>query len=135
MENHQNFAGEANACDHAGSRIDACLGPSCFPALGQTFHKLQEVARYTNPVAPANRLIILSDSFGQFIAGWYPRYFREVLHFSTNTLAQLDAEETRIFRDYLFEQAKNSQFLILYHDGSTLWNRPEQDHAKLFDQH
>jgi hypothetical protein len=113
--------------EYAQSGVDACVGPSCFPELGTAAGRLQEMAIYTNPRAPAGQLVLLSDSFGQFIAGWYPRYFRKVIHVSTNQLNQLNGEEAKRFRDWLFETASTSHLLFLYHDGSVLWGRPASD--------
>lgn len=118
--------------DYAQSRIDVCRGAPCFTHLGSVAEKLQDVAIYRNPDAPYGRLIILSDSFGQFIAGWYPRYFREVIHFSTNSLNQLDATEVLRLKDYIEVHAKAGRILLLYHDGSVLWDRPAQDQKSLF---
>ena len=118
--------------DHLRSAINACLGPQCFPSLGSVADKLHDVAYYRNPAAAQRRLIILSDSFGQFIAGWYARYFQEVMHFSTNALGQLDAEEIQQFMAYLKQQAQTGRLLLLFHDGSVLWDRPAQVQEKLF---
>jgi hypothetical protein len=118
--------------DHGRSQIEACMGPSCFPSLGSAAAKLQEVTSYRNPAAPHHRIIILSDSFGTFIAGWYSRYFREVMHFSTNSLNKLNTTETHKFKAYIKEQAQTGHLLLLYHDGSVLWDRPAQDHESLF---
>ncbi|MBC7859895.1 MAG: hypothetical protein H7Z39_14205 [Burkholderiaceae bacterium] len=117
-----NLTSEVEFPDHPRSGIEACLGPKCFPSLGVAADKLQEMAFYRNAGAPHQRLIILSDSFGRYIASWYPRYFKEVIHFSTNSWTQLDAAEKRKFSAYIKEQAKIGHTLLLYHDGSTLWN-------------
>jgi hypothetical protein len=117
-----NLASEVESPDHARSGIEACLGGKCFPALGDTAHKLQDVGLYKNPAAPHQRLIIISDSFGHYIATWYPRYFKEVMHFSTNSWTQLSAAEKRQFSTYIKEEAKDARVLLLYHDGSTIWN-------------
>lgn len=129
------LASEIDYPDHAKSLIDACLGPQCFPSIGAAANKLQEVAFYRNPSAPEQRLIILSDSFGQFIASWYPRYFKEVIHFSTNALDQLDAKETAQFKAFIKSQAEAAHVMVLYHDGSVLWDRPAQDQENLFTKH
>jgi hypothetical protein len=130
-----NLSSQVDQPDHAQSHIEACQGAKCFPDLGSAADKLQEVAFYRNLQAPQNRLVILSDSFGQFIAGWYPRYFKEVIHFSINSLNQLDSAETLRFKAYIKAQAQTGHLLLLYHDGSALWDRPAQDQEKLFAKH
>jgi hypothetical protein len=126
------LASQVEHPDHARSGIEACVGPRCFPSLGSVTNKLQDVAYYRNLAAPQERLIILSDSFGKAIAGWYPRYFKEVIHFSTNSLNQLNVSENRQLWAYIKAQARIGHLLLLYHDGSTLWGRPEQDYENLF---
>lgn len=129
------LASQIELPNHARSQIEACIGPLCFPSLGSAAAKLQEVTSYRNPAAPHHRIIILSDSFGTFIAGWYSRYFQEVLHFSTNSLNKLNATEMHKFKDFIQEQAQNGHLLLLYHDGSVLWDRPAQDHESMFIPH
>ena len=127
-----NLASQIENPEYAKSHIDACLGPQCFPSLGSIADKLQDVAFYRNPAAQQDKLIILSDSFGKFIAGWYSRYFKEVIHLSTNSLSRLDAPETKQLKDFLSTQARTGHLLLLYHDGSVLWDRPAQDQKELF---
>jgi hypothetical protein len=124
---------EVLAADYKRSGIQECLGAPCFPELEKISNKLQEVARYTNPAAPAGKLIVLSDSFGKYAAGWYSRYFREVKHFSTNSLPQLDVEEARAFRNYVLNEARGTHLLLLYHDGAVMTYRLALDQSKLFE--
>jgi hypothetical protein len=127
-----NLSSEIEYADFSQSKIAACIGVQCFPSINSIAEKLKEVAIYRNPEALQHRLIILSDSFGQFIAGWYSRYFKEVIHFSTNTLNQLDKAEIEQLKTYIKAEAKTAQLLLLYHDGSVLWDRPAQDEEFLF---
>lgn len=127
------LASEVLTANYEQSGVRACVGTPCFPELGEIANKLLDVTRYSNPAAPAGKLIILSDSFGKYAAGWYSRYFREVKHFSTNSLPQLGAEEKRQFRNLVLDEARDTHLLLLYHDGSVLTYRLGLDQAKLFD--
>ncbi|MFC7514348.1 hypothetical protein ACFQUU_04960 [Herbaspirillum sp. GCM10030257] len=117
--------------DFKASGITECGGPSCYPQLQAAMAKLGDVSRYINPLAPNRRLVMLSDSFGRHIAGWYAPYYREVIHLSTNNLAQLDDSEIHGLRSAFFQSAEHTHVLFLYHDGSLLSGRLAVDLGKL----
>lgn len=117
--------------DHQASGVKVCPGAPCFPEVSAAAVKLGEVARYVNDKAPARRLVLLSDSFGGYIAGWYSPFFREVVHLSTNNLGLLAAEDITALRKQFLNGAPDDHVLFLYHDGSFLANRLKIDHEKL----
>lgn len=116
--------------DFAASGITQCLGAGCFPELRSLADKLVDVSRYRNP-SGKDRLILLSDSFGSQISGWYARHFAEVVHLSTNNLDRLDKSEVAQLRGALFKHAGGSKILFLYHDGSLLYGRLGMDLDRL----
>jgi hypothetical protein len=122
---------EMLVADYDASGVQFCRGPACFPGIQGVAGKLGEVHTFHNGKATSAKLVILSDSFGQFIAGWYSRYFRDVLHLSTNGLNQLDAAEAEQFRQFVRRESQYGQLLFVYHDGSILDGRPARDLAVL----
>lgn len=104
--------------DFAASHISACHGTTCFPEFKGFAEPLYDASRYHNPAAPARRLLILSDSFGRFISGWYSRYYRTVEHVAVNNVRDLKHEQIKIFRDFLLREPANTDVLFIFHDGA-----------------
>lgn len=125
------LSSKVEAIDFAASGIEECKGAKCYPALQDALEKLGDVNRYRNERAPKERLIMLSDSFGQYSAGWYARYYRDVIHFSTNTLGRLSDGELASLRNFLREEGKRSDVLFFYHDTGVLTGRIDLDLKKL----
>jgi hypothetical protein len=122
---------DVTTIDFAASGIDECVGGRCFPEAEDVMNKLGDVSRYRNEKAPKPKLILVTDSFGHYIAGWYSRYYRDVLHISTNSADTLsDAEKSRL-RQLLLEQARTGDVLFVYHDGGVLSGRIGLDQNKL----
>jgi hypothetical protein len=93
--------------------------------------KLWQMSTYRNPKAPRGRLVIVSDSFGLPVAGWYSRYYKEVVHLCTNNMDQLAEQELQPIRTYLFDEAKGGDLLFLYHDVTVHAGRIGADAALL----
>jgi hypothetical protein len=120
------------AIDYQASGVEACFGPTCLgEALRPTMEKLWQMSTYRNPRAPRGRLVIVSDSFGQPVAGWYSRYYKEVVHVCTNLMDELSEQELRPIRSYLFDEAKGGDVLFLYHDVTVHAGRIRTDTALL----
>lgn len=114
---------EVTRVDLAASGVDACTGKhKCFGDEQAYLDKLDDVTRIVNPRAPKRRLLILSDSFGHFIAPWYARYYGTVEQISTNAMGQLTPAEVAKARAYLFRDPENTDFLMLYNDGGAIYN-------------
>ena len=107
--------------DLAASGIKACTGVDCFPEVAAA-RLLQDVSRFDNPAAPARRLLIISDSFGAKIAPWYARYYRQVEHFATNHVAQVSPDQMEQLKAFMYRDPEQTDILILYHDGSVVYN-------------
>ena len=121
---------EVEIIDFTVSGISQCLGGACFPELRPVMEKLSDVSRYRNPRGHG-RLILVSDSFGSQIAGWYARHFAEVVHVSTNYLERLDKSELAQLRHTIVGNAGQDKVLFLYHDGTLLYGRLGLDLDKL----
>lgn len=107
--------------DYAAAGVQACFGTGCFSEFGSAAAKLKDTSRISNPNAPIKRrLVILSDSFGSHISGWYARYYGEVEQVCGNDVPQLDGAEVRRVREVLLRDPANTDLLVLYHDGSAI---------------
>lgn len=103
--------------DFAGSGVESCYGGRCFPEFKEYAETLYDISRFHNPKAPKRRLVMLTDSFGSKISGWYARYYSDVEQVATNNISQLSTDQIRRLKEYLFRDRENMDLLILYHDG------------------
>ncbi|OFA02581.1 hypothetical protein [Duganella sp. HH101] len=111
--------GPIQEVDFAASGVDSCYGGRCFPEFKEYAEKLYDISRFHNPKAPKRRLVMLTDSFGSKISGWYSRYYSDVEQVATNSIGQLSTEQIRHLKEYLFRDRENMDLLILYHDVGT----------------
>ncbi|MFZ6801782.1 hypothetical protein [Undibacterium sp. Di24W] len=112
--------------DYANAQITACLGPQCFPELASAA-KLSDVSRYRLIPAGVNpkgnnrisgkKLLLISDSFGNGVAGYFSAYFDEVWHISINNSGQLSSQEM-LDLQASFESYAPDKVLYLLHDYS-----------------
>lgn len=126
------LASEVEAIDFAASEVTECAGGKCYPEMQEAMEKLGDVSRYRNTRAAKGSLIILSDSFGRYSAPWFSRYYRDVMHVSTNAADRLSASEMKQLREWLLEQGKRGEVLFLYHDAGVLAGRVGMDLKKIF---
>lgn len=121
---------EIDVADFAASDITECIGPQCFPEMD--LERLgHDVARYRNEKRPSGRLVLVTDSFGRYIAGWYARYFREVLLVSTNAIEQLEPAQIQKIKQAFLVKSPENKIIFLYHDGSVLDGRIALDMKRL----
>lgn len=122
---------EVDVMDMAASQINFCYGAVCFdnpPAILKDF----EVIRLRNPTAPRKRLVMITDSFGPPAAPWFARYYQETVLLNANTLYLVKQEtEMEQIRQFVFADAANSDFIVLYHDATVHAARIQQDFSKL----
>jgi hypothetical protein len=104
--------------DYDGSKIQACHGITCFPEFKEFAEPLYDVSRYHNPAAPARRLMILSDSFGRFIAGWYTRFYRTVEHVAVNNVRDLQRDQVKVLKEFTLRDPGKTDILFIFHDGA-----------------
>ena len=110
------LASQVDAVDFGASGGEACVGPSCFDALRPLMETLHQMSVYRNPNAARARLVLITDSFGLPAAPWYARYYREVIHFSTNGIDRIDEARLAQLRQLLFRPHAGDDVLFLYHD-------------------
>lgn len=104
--------------DYAAAGVSACDGAACFPELGEAAGKLGDVSRYRRNGGAGPRLLLVSDSFGHAIAGYFAQYFGEVWHLSTNNIKLLSDDERRRVKRAAFGAYAPDRVLYLYHDFS-----------------
>lgn len=100
------------------SGVRACAGGGCFPELGAIAEKLGDVSRFQRTDPPGPRLLLISDSFGSGIAGYFSESFAEVWHISINNLNSLSAAEMEKLRGEMYGRYKPDKVLYLFHDYS-----------------
>jgi hypothetical protein len=125
------LASPVTTIDFAASGVEECSGGHCFPEAQDIMDKLGDVSRYRNEKAPRGKLILVTDSFGRYIAGWYSRYYRDVMHISTNAVDRLSEAEMTRLRQLLLEQGRVGDVLFLYHDAGVLAGRAGIDLKKI----
>ena len=110
--------------DYAAAGVEYCYAkPECLaelaPAVATT---IGDYSRTVSPRAGSRRLLLLSNSYGSFIAPWFAAWFGEVRLISTNTIDRLTAGERASLRDILFRRYRPDNVIFLYHDGSVRTN-------------
>jgi hypothetical protein len=122
---------EVDVMDMAASHIDFCYGARCFDHPPRILNDF-EVIRLRNQYAPRKRLVLISDSFGPPAAPWFARYYQETVLLNANTLylvkQEADMEQVRRF---VFGDAANTDYIVLYHDATVHAARIGQDFSKL----
>ena len=108
--------------DYAAAGVRSCLGPSCFPELGKFDGLLGDVSRFQSDAGSGKKLLLITDSFGAAIAGWFSQYFSEVWHLNINYLVNVSKDDLdkaplgkAIFSDY-----GPDYVVYLFHDGAVL---------------
>ena len=108
--------------DYAAAGVHSCIGPSCFPELGKFAELLADVSRFQSDDGSGKKLLLISDSFGAAIAGWFSQYFTQVWHLNINYLINVSTDELDktplskvIFLDY-----RPDCIVYLFHDGAVL---------------
>jgi hypothetical protein len=105
--------------DTAAAGIDFCYArPECLPGLGDVTSVVDDYSRTFSPRAGFGRLLLVSDSYGAFIAPWFGAYFGEVRHISSNNFGRLSmAQRNRLMRE-MFTDYRPDRVIFLYHDGA-----------------
>jgi hypothetical protein len=79
---------------------------------------VDDYSRTVSPRAGSRRLLLISDSYGAFIAPWFGAYFGEVRHISSNNFARLSMAQLSRLHRRLFDDYRPDQLIFLYHDGA-----------------
>jgi len=104
--------------NYAAVGIDKCWGGGCFPELSGISDKLGDTTRYRHNKFSGPRLLIVSDSFGQGIAGYFSEYFGEVWHINTNNVPLLSVDEMQRLKAVAFKTYAPDRVLYIMNDFS-----------------
>jgi hypothetical protein len=105
--------------DTAAANIDYCFArPACLPDLGDITTVVDDYSRTLSSRAGPRRLLLISDSYGSFIAPWFGAWFGEVRHISSNNFDRLSPEQMTRLHHSLFTDYHPDQVIFLYHDGA-----------------
>jgi hypothetical protein len=108
--------------DYAAAGVQSCVGPACFPEFGKLAERLGDVSRFHSG-GSGQKLLLVSDSFGSAIAGWYSQYFSEVWHVNVNNLINSPDDQigqAQLIKTMFLEFAPD-RVIYLLHDGAVLY--------------
>ena len=108
---------QVETIDFAASGVSVCSGAKCFPEVPQGVPLYGSYERYLNPSATPGRLLILGDSFGYPLAGWFAQYFGEVLTIETNQLSRLSPDGLTQLRAFVQAPENRGNILFVHYDG------------------
>jgi hypothetical protein len=118
--------------DTTTAGIDFCYArPECLPGLGDITSVVDDYSRTVSPHSGSARLLLISDSYGSFIAPWFGAYFGEVRHISSNNFDRLSAAQRVRLKQSLFTDYRPDRVIFLYHDGAITY-APRQTAAQLW---
>lgn len=106
--------------NYAGAGVEACRGASCLPELGGIAATLIDVSRYRSKATGGRKLLLVSDSFGAYVAGYFSQFYSEVWHVSTNHASRLSQSELEQMRGTVLESYQPDDILFLYHDPGAI---------------
>jgi hypothetical protein len=106
--------------DYAAAGVRSCFGPACFPELGIFAERLGDVSRFKSEDGSGKKLLLISDSFGAAIAGWFSQYFSEVWHLNINYLINVSTDELDKAKAIFLDYAPDC-IVYLFHDGAVLY--------------
>jgi hypothetical protein len=115
---------ESEAVDFASAGITACRGGSCLPELGDAGPVLGDIGRFEDQSSLRPRLLIISDSFGAGIAGYFAPYFGSVWHVSINSMSRLSRTQKDKVRTALYDDFAPDHILYIFHDFSIQYFDP-----------
>ena len=109
---------DSEVVDYASVGITACHGGTCFPELGDAGAMLGDISRFEDATSSAPRLLILSDSFGSGIAGYFAPYFSSVWHVSVSNVSRLSPAQLNKIGAAVYDDYAPDHILYVFHDFS-----------------
>ena len=104
--------------DFAAVGAEDCRWSGCYAAWGEAASVIFDMSRVTSPRAGDGKLLIISNSFGHGIAGWFAPWFGSVWHFSVTFLSRLSPAQLNDFRNHVFREYRPDVVLYVFNDGS-----------------
>lgn len=114
---------ESSEPDYAAAGVRPCIGPACFPEIAKFAERLGDVSRFRSDGGSGKKLLLVTDSFGAAIGGWFSQYFSEVWHLNVNTLinASTDPADQAQLSKAIFSDFAPDSIVYLFHDGAALY--------------
>jgi hypothetical protein len=105
--------------DFTAAGVRSCVGLACLPEIAFLKPKFDEASRYVrrDMSAGEGRLLLLSDSFGAGIAGYFTEYFDEVVHLNVSEAVHLSSDQLDALRRWRAVQDVQYTILVV-HDGA-----------------
>ncbi len=100
--------------DYSPLNIKKCEGHNCINGIEKFYKHNTSYVYKTNEYETNTKLVVLADSFGQYIAMNFIRGFSEVLVIDINNLSM---DEQLGFHQWIMETVKPTHLLLLLHDG------------------
>ena len=106
--------------NYAAAGLTYCYRtPECLPELPPAVRTtIGDYSQVISPHAGDRRLLLLTDSYGSFIAPWFAAWYGEIRHISTNSIDRLSAVDRATLRELLFHKYQPDDVIFLYHDGA-----------------
>ena len=103
--------------EEAKAGVATCIGPPCFEAVlgAEAARLMEDLRRHDSPLAQG-RLLLLTDSFGRFVAADFTPYFGQVVQVSLNNLPLLSAAQRDRLRRALIAEYRPDTIVYLVHD-------------------
>lgn len=79
---------------------------------------LGDISRFEDATSSAPRLLILSDSFGSGIAGYFAPYFSSVWHVSVSNVSRLSPAQLNKIGAAVYDDYAPDHILYVFHDFS-----------------
>lgn len=125
--------GDVTDPDFAKAGIESCYGGRCFPEFEEYAELLYDISRFRNPAAPGGRrLLIISDSFGSKIAGWFTPHYRDVEQVASNYFGRMTPSQLARMKQFMLRDPEHTDLLILYHDTGALSGALEHQLKPIF---
>jgi len=104
--------------DYAQAGITACAGVACFPEWKGVAASLGDVSRYRHDKKQGPKLLLISDSFGHGVAGFFAEYYGEVWHLSMNNIILLTEPDRASLKKIIYQDFAPDQVLYVFHDAA-----------------
>ncbi len=108
------FRNESVKFDYAAAGVVTCTGSHCIPGIERFFDQDPLVYGYRAPEQKGPVLLILADSFGQYITPHFIRGFARVVQVD---VSHMKPDQVWAFHEFMLREIEPSHVLNLLHEG------------------
>ncbi len=108
------FRNESVKYDYEQDGVVACSGSACVPGLAQFFEQAPLAYTYLSPVQDGPVLLVVADSFGQYITPHFIRGFARVVQVDAS---HMKADQVWAFYEHVLTTVQPTHVLNLLHEG------------------